>query len=180
VPTTARCGEEKEARARINQGGNKRRKKPEPAGRPNGSGLGASSRYRRLEVQLEVKYVVNSISSVNQANVIADYDVPISRRRGAKANEQITWDGPNSSAHIRRKNKSFMNIRLPFAVPIAALAIVESVVVMLVPIAGALAIVVVEPIVIVMVAIVVPVVISLIVIMMVAIIMILSVSERYT
>ena len=62
-------------------------KKPEPAARPHGSGLGASSRYRRLEVQLEVKHVVNSIPLVNQANVIADHDVAVSRRRGAKANE---------------------------------------------------------------------------------------------
>ncbi len=56
---------------------------------------GSAERFRfrseqllaRLEVQFEVKHVVNSIPSVNQANVIADYNVPISRRRGAKANE---------------------------------------------------------------------------------------------
>jgi hypothetical protein len=69
-----------------------------------------------------------------------------------------------------------VNVRLPLAVPIAALFYSESVVVMLVPIARTLAIVVVESIVIVMVAVVIA-VISLI--MMVAIVMILSVSERY-
>jgi hypothetical protein len=87
VPTVARCGGEKEARVKINQNDGKKTKKPEPAGRPNGSGLGASSRYRRLEIQLEVKHVVNSIALVNQANMIADDNVPVSGRRGAEANE---------------------------------------------------------------------------------------------
>jgi hypothetical protein len=78
---------EKEARVKINQNGRKKMKKPEPADWPSGSGLGASDRYRRLEVQLEVKHVVNSIALVNQTNVIADDDVAVSRRRRAKANE---------------------------------------------------------------------------------------------
>jgi len=91
-------------------------------------------------------------------------------------------DGPKASTHFRRKNESLMNLRLPFAVPIAALMLSESLVMMLIPIARTLAIVVVESIVIVMIAVaivVVPILISMIVIMMVAIIMILSVSERY-
>ena len=92
-------------------------------------------------------------------------------------------DRSKASAHFRRKNESLVNIRFPFAVPIAALFHSESVVVMLIPIAGLLAIVVIESIVIVMmrsiVIVMVPVLISMIVIMMVAIIMILSVSERY-
>lgn len=89
-------------------------------------------------------------------------------------------DRPKGTPHVRRKNKSLVNLRLPFAVPVAALAFSESIVVIPIPIAGLLAIVVVESIVIVTVAIMmVPVVISLIVIMMVAIVMILSVGERY-
>jgi hypothetical protein len=83
-------------------------------------------------------------------------------------------DRPKSSPHVRRKNKSLVNVRLPLAVPIAALAFIESIVMMLIPIARTLAIMVVESIVIVMVA----VVRYLVVIMMIAIIMILSVSER--
>lgn len=89
-------------------------------------------------------------------------------------------DRSKASAHFRRKNESLVNIRFPFAVPIAALLHSESVVVMLIPIAGLSAIVVIESIVIVVIDIVmVPVLISMIVIVMVAIIMILSVSERY-
>jgi hypothetical protein len=87
---------------------------------------------------------------------------------------------PNSSAHIRRKNKSLVNLRFPLAVPIAALVLSESFVMMLIPIARLIAIVVIEPVVVMMIAVVmVSVVISMIVIMMVAIIMILSVSECY-
>ena len=155
-------------------------RKNEPAAEPPVPLPGASNRDGRLEVQLEVKHIVNSIPLVNQTNVIADHDVAVSRRRGAKANEQIMRDRPKASAHFRRKNKSLVNVRLPFAVPIAALFHSESVVVMLIPIVRTLAIVVVESIVIVMIDIMmVTVVISMIVIMMVAIIMILSVSERY-
>ena len=40
-----------------------------------------------LEVQLKVKHIVNSIPLVNQANMIADDHVPVSWRRGAKANK---------------------------------------------------------------------------------------------
>jgi len=63
------------------------KKKPEPAARATGSGLGANNGYRRLEVQLEVKHVVNLIPLVNQTNMIADDNVPVSRGRGAKTNE---------------------------------------------------------------------------------------------
>jgi hypothetical protein len=95
-------------------------------------------------------------------------------------------DRSKASTHFGRKNESFVNIRFPFAVPIASLAFPESVVVMLVPIARLLAIAVVKSIVIVtivvavvIVIVMVPILVSMIVIMMVAIIMILSVSERY-
>jgi hypothetical protein len=95
-------------------------------------------------------------------------------------------DRPKASPHFRRKNKSFVNLRFPFAVPIAALVFSESVVVMLIPIARLLAIAVVKSIVIVtivvavaIVIVMVPILVSTIVIVMVAIIMILSVSERY-
>lgn len=112
--------------------------------------------------------------------MIADHNVPISRRRGAKANEQIVRDRPKASSHFRGENKSLVNVRLPFAVPIAALFHSERVVVMLVPIARTLAIVVIEPVVVMMVTImVIAVVNSLIVIMMVAIVMILCVGQRY-
>ncbi len=86
-------------------------------------------------------------------------------------------DRPKGSTHIGSKNKSLVNVRFPFAVPIAALMFVESVVMMLVPIAGLIAIVVVEPIVIMVITVVIA-VISLI--MMIAIIMILGVSQRYS
>jgi hypothetical protein len=137
--------------------------------------LEASGGPWKLEVQLEVKHVVNSIPSVNQANMIADQDVAVPWRRGPKANKQIVRDRPKASTHFRRKNESLVNVRFPLPVPIAALMHSESVVVMLVPIARLTAIVVVEPIVIVMV----PIVISLVVIMMVAIIVILCVSQRH-
>src|SRR5690348_8854534 len=101
-------------------------------------------------------------------------------------------DRPNGSPHVRRKNKSLVNLRTPFAVPIAAFAHSESVVMMVIPIARTVAIVVVEPIVLMAIAVViaivvvaivvpvvmVPVVISLIVIMMIAIILILCVGQR--
>lgn len=108
--------------------------------------------------------------------MIADYNVSISRRRGAKANEQVMRDRPKGSPHVRSENKSLVDVRLPFAVPIAALMFVESVVVMPVPIARLIAIVVVEPVVIVVITVVIA-LISLI--MMIAIVVILSVSEGY-
>jgi hypothetical protein len=160
-------------------------KKPEPAGRPNGSGLAASSRYRRLEVQLEVKHVVNPVVAVDQANVIADYDVAVSRRRRTELSVQVARRGPNGSTHIGRENESFPNLRLPFPMPMAVV-IPKRVGVVPIPIARLLAIVVIESIVIVtivvavaIVIVMVPILVSTIVIMMVAIIMILSVSERY-
>lgn len=84
-------------------------------------------------------------------------------------------DRPEGSTHIRGKNKSLVNVRLPLAVPIAAFTHSESVVVMLVPIAGLSAIVVVEPVVVITVMIA---VIALI--MMIAIVMILGVSQRHS
>lgn len=86
-------------------------------------------------------------------------------------------DRPKSPPHFRRKNKSLMNVRFPFAVPIATLPYSESVVVVLVPIASLSAIVVVEPIMIMVIAVVIA-VISLV--MMIAVVMILGVSERYS
>ena len=73
-----------------------------------------------------------------------------------------------------KTNPSCM-FRLRFAVPIAALMFVESIVVMLIPVARLSAIVVVEAIVVIVIA----VVIAVISLIMIAIIMILGVSERY-
>ena len=128
--------------------------------------------------------IVNPVIAVDQDDVIADYGVAVSRGRRSEFSTELAWHGPHGGAHLGRENETVVNFRLPIPMPIAVVTIAFSKVaaMVLIPIAGLLAIVVVESIVIVMIAVtvvMVAVVISLIVIMMVAIIVILGVSERY-
>src|ERR1039458_101895 len=99
--------------------------------------------------------------------MVADEDVAVSRRRRSKTHVQVVRHRPEGPAHFGRENKSLVNIGFPFTMPVATLVVPNIVVVIAVPIAGALAIVVVKSVVIVMIH-----------IMMIAIIMILGSQQR--
>jgi len=145
--------------------------------------------------------IMNPVIAVDQADMIADQDVAVSRRWRSKLSIEPAWHGPNGGAHVGRENETLANFGLPIPMPISVVAIPKVPAMVLIPIARLLAIVVVKAVVVMTIAVViaivviaivmvpvvislivimmVPVVISLIVIMMVAIIMILSISERY-
>ena len=126
---------------------------------------------------------MNPIASVDQANMIADHDVTVSSGRRSKAGVQVTRHGPDGSSHIRRENKSFPDIWLPFSVPIPTLILPKSIGMIPVPIARSLTIAIIEPIMIVMIPILmVPILralVAIILIMMVPIVLILRLSQRY-
>ena len=127
---------------------------------------------------------MNPVVAVDQANMIADHDVAVSRRRRFKASVEIAGHGANGPPHIGREDEAFANVRLPIVMPVATFVIPKSAVVMLIPLARNLAIVIVETIVVVTIAIVIAAVVialisAIVLIMVIAIVMILCVSQGY-
>ncbi len=110
--------------------------------------------------------------------MVADHDVAVSRGRRSETHIEIAWHRPNRAPHIVRKYKSLADIWFPFPMPVAPFVVTEIVVMIAVPIAGLLAIVVVETVVIVMIpvimvipiVVVVPVLITLVAIVLIVMI----------
>ena len=127
---------------------------------------------------------MNPVVAVDQANMIADHDVAISRRRRFKASIEVAGHGANGPPHIGREDEPISNFGLPIVMPVATFAIAKSAAVMLIILARNLAIVIVETVVVVTISIVIAAVVialisAIVLIMMIAIVMILCVSQGY-
>jgi hypothetical protein len=122
---------------------------------------------------------VNPVAAVDQDDMVADHNVAVSGRRRSETDIEIVWHRPNRMPHVARKYKSLADIGLPFLMPVPAFIVPESVVMIAVPIAGLLAIVVVEAVMVVMIPIIVVVPVLITLIVMVPIVLILRLNQRY-
>jgi hypothetical protein len=98
---------------------------------------------------------MNPVAAVDQDDMVADHNVAVSRGRRRETDIEIVRHRPNRMPHIARKYESLADVRFPFSMPVPAFIVSESLVMVSVPIAGLLAIVVVEAVMFVMISVVV-------------------------
>jgi hypothetical protein len=107
----------------------------------------ASAQPATLEIQLKVQRVVNPVSAVYEHDMVANHHVTISRRRRRKPPIKVSRYGTNGSAHFGRQHEALADVRLPVAVPVAALIVSEGIMMISVPIPCSSTVTVVEMIV---------------------------------